>query len=330
MSRAIDVMWEVCDALTKSPRFVTISEENIVNLSDKIKTYFNNNPIEPWGPPAIFNDEYFHETKSGVVEIKECRYSGACNIPYLYRKIVVFELIAGAINYQYWYGRYDLRPGGSGSTKMYKLLTEAFRSSDPICCCVNKFVQSLVSERFTILSKRIEHIREVISIVSSDIKDNFDYNISHLARYGYWIGGFKTDQTTVLDALDRLISLFPGYAEDILLKRASLFFIELYRRMGWFKDSIYLLPVPADYQIPRVLNHLRCINYSLDLTSKINKGELLSKGSLEECEIRAATIIACKRISELAGCKMCDVDTFLYSQSKDVKSPFHLTITTDY
>ena len=104
----------------------------------------------------------------------------------------------------------------------------------------------------------------------------------------------------------------------------------LYRKVQWFKREVEILPVPADYQIPKMLEGLGCINYSYLLSEKIQNGELISAGSIEECEIRAATMLAGRRLAELSGKTMCDVDTYLWLKRKEVDKPFHLTITTNY
>jgi len=104
----------------------------------------------------------------------------------------------------------------------------------------------------------------------------------------------------------------------------------LYRRVQWFRNEVEILPVPADYQIPKMLEGLGCINYSYKLSEKIQAGELIPAGSAEECEIRAATMLAGRRLSELSGKTMCDIDTYLWLKRNDIEKPFHLTITTNY
>jgi len=117
---------------------------------------------------------------------------------------------------------------------------------------------------------------------------------------------------------------------DIFLKRASLFFMMLHRSMGWFKNDIHKLPIPSDYQIPKMLEWLGCIRYYGSLKNDIKEGKLIPEGSLMECEIRAASIIACKKIADRAGCSPNDVDNYLWLNRKDCNNPFHLTITTNY
>ena len=108
------------------------------------------------------------------------------------------------------------------------------------------------------------------------------------------------------DLFTVLIGAFPGYASDIFLKRASLFFIQLYRNFGWFKDGMLKIPVAADYQVPKMLYHYCCTVYSEKLQNKIFAHELVLKNSREECEIRSATILICRKLCELTGWNISD------------------------
>ena len=127
-----------------------------------------------------------------------------------------------------------------------------------------------------------------------------------------------------------LTQLFPGFSEDMFLKRANLFFGMLYRRMGYFEDQVHKLIIPADYHIPNVLRHYKCLAYDSDLSEKIARRELILENSLEECAIRASSILACKKIAEIADCTMTDVYTVLFEKRKEAVNHFHLTITTNY
>ena len=100
--------------------------------------------------------------------------------------------------------------------------------------------------------------------------------------------------------------------------------------MQWFKEDISILPVPADYQVPKMLKWLGCINYSSELVFNIERSLILPSGSIEEVEIRSATVQACSFLAEYSGCTVCDIDTYLWNNRKKCTDPFHLTITTDY
>jgi len=244
-------------------------------------------------------------------------------------KLVAYELIANSINYCYWYGRHDIRPNGSSSTLMYELLDESFLEADPpfnsnfssICYdSITIFIKKLSLYGFPNLENRIRHLREIQNTIKRDGIDAIN-TISYKA---------SKNEMSLEKLMKIIIENYPGYAGDIFLNRLFLFIMMIYRRTEWFKDEIHKIPIPSDYQIPKMLNYLDCINYKSILEEKIRKNEIIQSGSQIECEIRAASILVCKELAEKAECSMCDIDTYLWLKRKECKNPFHLTITTDY
>ena len=244
-------------------------------------------------------------------------------------ELVAYELIAGSINYCYWYGRHDIRPNNSSSTLMYELLDESFKEAK---CTFNEHFSSLCYDAITIfikklslygfpmLENRVKHLKEI----QNSIKKNGVDIINTIS--------YRSDRNelSIEELLEILVVNYPGYAGDIFLKRAFLFIMMLYRRLKWFKDEIYKVPIPADYQIPKMLKYLGCIDYSSSLREIVDTNRQILSGSQMECEIRAASIITCKKLAEETECSMTDIDTYLWLKRKECKDPFHLTITTDY
>ncbi|NHJ48917.1 MAG: hypothetical protein FK733_14120 [Asgard group archaeon] len=179
--------------------------------------------------------------------------------------------------------------------------------------CLDDLIKLLSLERFPLLEKRIKHLNE--------LRLNGQKFIDTVIKY-------KDDGFEHL--LNSLVQIFPGYASDIFLKRAFLFFAQLNRNYGWFEKEMYNLPVPADYQVPKILEHYGILYYEDELQQAIVEETLIPKGSIVECEIRASTIIACKRICEKTGWSMPQVDSYFWLKRKEVTTPFHLTITSDY
>jgi hypothetical protein len=233
---------------------------------------------------------------------------------------VVQEFVGCAINYCYWYGAADVRPNGSSSGKMYELVEKAFsnyQNGENFASCIQRLVENLAIARFPMLEEREKHLKELIS-------DGEDYCI------GISNAIFYKDKEDYYPFYEDMIKTFPGYASDIFLKRASLFFIQMNRQYGWFESAMIELPVPADYQVPKMLEGFGCIEYEQYLKSLIGYEVLIPKASKEECSIRAATIIACKKLKERTGWSISDVDGWLWLKRKEINTPFHLTITTDY
>jgi len=237
-------------------------------------------------------------------------------------KGVLLELVAASINYCYWYGRPDVRPNGSSSTTMYQAVEDAFSNynekqpgiwGDVIFEeCINHLIELLSLRRFPLLEERKRHLRQLVK---------------HGQEFANLVNG---RHETILPHMELLVSTFPGFASDIFLKRASLFFIQLFRRYGWFATDLNTLHVPADYQVPKMLNHFNCIEYDEDLESAIQGHIMIPRHSQAECEIRAATVLTVKMLCELTGWNVAEVDAFFFTRRHDAQEPFHLTITTDY
>ena len=232
-------------------------------------------------------------------------------------KEILAELIANSINYCYWYGRPEVRPNGSSSSALYNLVHDAIISYPevPLKACIQKLILNLTVHRFPLLEERIKHLRQL-----TRRRSNTEEFINLIQLKG----------TTTDIIMSQLITRYPGYAADLFLKRTSLFVIQLFRRFRWYCDELRYIHIPADYHIPKILNHLGCIDYSAKLFRKISYNELIYKGSIEECEIRAATILVAKKLCELTGWNVAEIDTWLFLKKDLIQTPFHLTTTTDY
>jgi len=307
MSDIIQSVWDVVNQFIVDGKgmHVTLNDEVMQIVSKDIKNKLDDIKDNWWGYPKCLDEK-------------------SADIDY---EMLVYELIADSINYQYWYGKYDIRPNGACANQMYNMLNQSFETirnnrfmtvGHMLCLeVIDEFIKRISIARFPNLEKRIKHLNEISNFIS-------DYDIEGLAD------SISNNKITIDEFLKIIISRLPGYAEDIFLKRAFLVPTMLYRRIQWFKDEIEILPVPADYQLPKVLEGLGCISYDYKLSEKIQNHDLILSGSLEECEIRAATILAGKRLSELTGFSMCDIDTYLWLNRKTIDKPFHLTVTSNY
>jgi hypothetical protein len=232
-------------------------------------------------------------------------------------EIIEYELVSSSINYCYWYGRYDIRPTGGGADRMYTLLDESWKQYPKVGnfrARINHFKNALILHRFPLLERRLQHLDEVWT--SRKFIPALQKAFDHL---------------NVEKQLIVLCSSMPGFAGDIFLKRAFLFFMMLHRRTDMIPlTELNKLPIPADYQIPKMLHWLGVLEYNQELTDDINNHRPILSGSLKECEIRAGSILACRDLAQISGQSMCDIDQYLWSCRKHCDCPFHLTITTDY
>ncbi len=229
------------------------------------------------------------------------------------KKEIMLQLVASSINYCYWYGTHKIRPGSSSASKMFGLVRQAYDNNRKTF--YTNLAQSLLLNRFPLVESRLHHILEVMSKGDLFINDILD-----------------SDTNGPIDSLlETLVINFPGYASDMFLKRAFLFFLMLHRTFGWYSDALNVCPVPADYQVPKVLWAEGCLHYSKELQTKIYNDELIPQHSREECEIRAATILACREFVKQLGWNISEVDGWFWLKRNQYNDcPFHLTVTTDY
>jgi len=227
---------------------------------------------------------------------------------------IKLELLASSINYCYWYGRPEIRPEKASSTLMYALLADSYSKNNRQIDMkmINYFVGEMATYRFPLIEERARHLVQTAS------------------RWERFVNEINNNKEDINPLVDIMIKDFPGFASDIFLKRAFLFFLQLNRKFGWFEKTINKIPIPADYQIPKMLYSFKVLEYSNKLREALYGYELIPAGSLMECEIRSATILACKKLSELTNWSTPEIDTFLWTKRKLSDEPFHLTITTSY
>lgn len=311
----IESVWDLAGQFMTDPKLVRINEERIRETAEQIKEWLKEDLRQTslfWGLPRC---------------IKE-------GDPNKIEKLLLYELIANSVNYCYWYGRSDIRPNEASAVKMYELLDKAFdvaeynteiakvsfgtKKSFFINQVTTQFARNLAIERFPMLEQRIYHLSEITF-------DTFEWFKSALYKPNY-------HKDTIEDWIKYMVTTFPGYSNDLFLKRAILFIMQLYRRgVGLFTiDEICELPVPADYQVPKMLRYFGCIEYSDVLAFTVDNNLLMAEGCHSECEIRAATIIACKMIADYANCTCEQVDSYLWLRRNECQDPFHLTITSSY
>ena len=297
----IDTVRELANKFVNTSNHVFINSEKIREVAWEVAKVLQE-PRGSWGFPGCIP---------------------SCNMKMLF----LYELIANSVNYCFWYGRHNVRPNGADSTKMYSLLDESFMHLEEVRkiatldsrqekeIIIGSFIDKLSTARFPLIDYRVQHLNEVLN--RSDLLSVIEEAVQR--------GSYCADEW-----LDYLITSFPGYSRDLFLKRAFLFIMQMYRRCGLFKEAMSKILIPADYHIPKMLRWMGCIEYDEALDYAIATSVLIPSGSNVECEIRAATIVACSRIAAAANCTCEEVDTYLFFQRHICTAPFHLTVTTDY
>lgn len=259
-------------------------------------------------------DALVQEVKGRELKPFPCSYKNT-------QTIVLRELLASSVNFCYWYGGPNSNTRRRGSSKMYELLDEAIMKRQNVAFdsslgpIIAHFQVMLRENRFTMLGERISRLQHLL-----DNEDSVAEFCTEIA-----CGAISME-----DLFDELFTVAPEFAEDLFLKRAFLFPLVLNRSAGLFAEDIYKIPVPADYQIPKMLEARGVLVYSSELEKMIDKAQPILSGSLPECEIRASTIMACKEVAEKANVTMQVVDDYLFSIRKSIHTNHHLTVTPDY
>jgi len=229
---------------------------------------------------------------------------------------VFYELLAGSVNYCYWVGKSEVRPGGSRASKMYALLDQIFvearQDNTSKSRIISSFNQVLLKEGFPLVEKRCRHTQEITPELCQHVYE--------CLQRGAWD-----------NCLQAVITACPGYADDPFLKRLFLVFMQLHRRTSQFTDMMrsHVL-VPADYHVPKVLRALKILSYSDELGHLVANSMPIPSGSSMECEIRASTILACQQLALQAGVSVEQVDRYLWYNKSRYSANFHLTVTSHY
>jgi hypothetical protein len=151
--------------------------------------------------------------------------------------------------------------------------------------------------------------------------------------------------------VERLIQDFPSFDDSTVYgnqvirfdKRAQLGPATLYGRFenkGLFQvNDIEELTIFADYEIPKVLRHFGALIYENSLAKKVDTQEPILKNSKEELEIRASTIHASMKLIDKVNeyrkkqnekVNALHLDYKLWSESRNIKAPPHITTTIAY
>jgi hypothetical protein len=132
------------------------------------------------------------------------------------------------------------------------------------------------------------------------------------------------------DAQD-LAELYPTAYTDTFLKKSQLtlmFISEEWNTHSANKCEAHVTAC-ADYQLPKVLRTQGILRYDAGLAELIDNGTLIS--AEQEVAIRAATILACEKLSAWLDVSIPQVDFWLWlRRNEDPAAKFHLFFTTAY
>jgi hypothetical protein len=126
--------------------------------------------------------------------------------------------------------------------------------------------------------------------------------------------------------------MLPSGYEDPFLKKAQLC---MWMAKGMLEAGGMAAPEVdstafADYQIPKVLRGLGVLGYGEELAAKVDAGLVLEESGPMEVAIRAATVVACEKISQSKSISAPALDFWLWSRRNEFAEPFHRVRTMRY
>lgn len=236
------------------------------------------------------------------------------------------ELAFNAINYSYWGKTHNDRPGGSSSTirvsvfeacglPPYPTNTTITQPADQLTWSLNHLANRIGSTAIPLASERSEHLREIAR--GMDAAETLWRRV-------------LADECDPHRELNFLSANFPGFAEDIFFKRGFLFAALMQRVYGRALNFSAAVPLPADYQVPKVLRAAGVLVYSDDLAARVDSGFHIQAGEAEETEIRASAILAVQMLANRFGTTEAQIDDWLWCARDNAPGSFHLTRTTWY
>jgi hypothetical protein len=90
------------------------------------------------------------------------------------------------------------------------------------------------------------------------------------------------------------------------------------------------LTIFADNLVPHVLRHFGVLAYSDELAARVDAGEELVQGSLEEAEIRGCAVHAGEGLSARFGVPAATLDNWLWNTGAEIDGRPHVTRTVYY
>jgi hypothetical protein len=310
---AIDYVFKLSEDIVNQANHVTLNEAKIKEFAEFMKS-------EPMKEKQV--DKHKIKVENYTENEKKC--------------IILNELVADSINYCYWQYNSRIRPFGAGSTRMREILDTFFDAEHAFVNDINfeyqirQFIKALQRNRFPMMKERIENLdalcipyimRGASTYMSAYAYANVAITFTKMVVSGEYSFPFL---------FDFLITEIDGYGDDPFLKRACLFFLQLNRILGMFEEWVKDFPVPADYQVPKLMHYHGLFDYSPKLTTMIDNGNHLEENGPMEMEIRAATVHTGKLLCDEIGWPASNVDGWFFTRRNECQDPFHLCKTSNY
>lgn len=246
-------------------------------------------------------------------------------------KIIQFFFVGNAINFRFWYTRYNERykyGEYDGSTAMWFFLKNNIRLIN------SNYISALEIDTEPGLIEMPMGVERIIALreAGNQLIKNFQGNAINLCEHCNW------NAPKIINTITEYFHTWKDENRNIMFnKRAQLFVSMVHGRLGGKSKitDINKLTCLADYQLPKVLKYLGVLKYSKILEHKIKSQIIINSGSDDEFIIRYSTIKAVDLLCNELKRRKIDInpvqlDYNLWKLSRDINQPHHLTVTMAY
>jgi len=215
----------------------------------------------------------------------------------------VFSLLNASQQFCFFLGTSDYRPDGINGEVVVDFLLESFQL-DSWEDIREDYLRKIKKTNITLLQERIKLFNEVFEHIDLD----------YYAKY------YDNDDKS----LEMILEL-PGFRVDPFRKKA-FYALQTTAILNHRETNV---PLPCDYQIPKVMKQLGILKYNSEIIKKIENDHIFIENSKEELAIRSATYIAAHKITQ-NGINPAMLDQWLFLQKQNIESKHHLCYTTNY
>jgi len=184
------------------------------------------------------------------------------------------------------------------------------------------------SVQIPLLETRLKILHETGKILNEEFQGSF-------------LNCIKSANGSAKCLLKLITEYFPSYRDETnflkrkvtFYKRAQILIADIWgcfegENVGYFND-ISSITMFADYRVPQVLKFYNVIDYADDLKAFLKRNALLSSGARFEVEIRAASIVGCRLLTNAIQ-KLIDADEQEVVDGYPVAKPIINDILVDF
>jgi hypothetical protein len=231
-----------------------------------------------------------------------------------------------------YFPRLKKRPGMSGYFTVAASLKDYFEAHGPLSAEeLQKLSESDVTRIFGQDAQRTDPaIAELMGLFAQALNDLGGYVDE---RFGGSFRGLVESADGSAERLAGSLAEMPFYRDVGFYKRAQLTAADLATARVAEFDDLDRLTIFADNLVPHVLRVDGILSYAAGLLERINRQELIPRGSREELEIRAAAVHAVELIAARTNATPMQLDYVLWNRGQEAAYkalPRHRTRTVFY